>query len=93
MENGFKKTIDDYSYYVKSSDDGNNIVFRNPPRNYRDASTKRPVDRVSQIQILPLEETNKLLTSSSYQYELVGMDPIKVIGQQFFVALGVKSKE
>jgi hypothetical protein len=91
MENGFKKTIDDYSYYLKSNDDGSNIVFRNTPRNHRDGSTNRPTYRVSQIQILPIEEANKVLASND-QFELVGIDPIKLIDQQFFVALGKKEK-
>jgi len=69
MENGFTRTIDDFSYRVKRNDDGSHIVFRNPPRNYRNASTRRPVDRVyREIQVLPLEEANKLLANSN-QFE------------------------
>lgn len=85
MDNGFAKTIDSYSYRVKRNEAESYIVFRNTPRNHRDASTKRPEHRVSGIQILPIEEANKLLASN--QFELVGIDPIKVIDQQFFVAL------
>jgi hypothetical protein len=92
MENRFTKTIGNFSYVVRQNEDGSYIVFRNPPRDYRDASTRRPVYRVSEIQILPLEEANKLLASGSNQFELVGTDPIKVINQQFFVALGKKEK-
>ena len=46
--------------------------------------------RVSQIQILPIEEANKLLDSN--QFELVGTDPIKVIGDKAYVVLGKKEK-
>jgi hypothetical protein len=87
MENGFTRTIDSHSYRVKRNEDESYIVFRNTPRN---ASAKRPEYRVSEIRVLPIEEANKLLASD--QYELVGIDPIKVIGQQFFVALGKKEK-
>lgn len=91
MENGFTKTIDDYSYYVKRNEDGSYIVFRNTPRNHRDGSTKRPEYRdYTEFQVLPLEEANKLLASGNYKP--VGTDPIKVIGQQFFVVLGKKEK-
>ena len=87
MENGFTKTVGDFSYRVKRNDDGSHIVFRNPSRNYRDESARRPVDRVyREIQVLPLEEANKLVASGSY--EPVGTDPIKIIDHQFFVVLG-----
>src|SRR5215469_7293446 len=89
MEHGFEKPIGGFSYHVIRNDDGSHIVFRNPPRNYRDASTRRPVDRVyREILALPLEEANKLLASGSY--EPVGTDPVKIIDHQFFVVLGKK---
>ena len=67
------------------------IVFRNTPRNHRDGFTKRPEYRdYTEFQVLPLEEANKLLASGNYKP--VGTDPIKVIGQQFFVVLGKKEK-
>jgi len=89
MENGYTKTIDSHSYRVKRNEDESYIVFRNTPRN---TSTKRLEYRVSEIRVLLIEEANKLLASDSDQYELVGMDPIKVIGQQFFAVLGKKEK-
>jgi hypothetical protein len=92
MEHGFKMTIGGFSYYVRENEDGSYIVFRNTSRNSRAGSTKGPMYRVSEIQMLPIEEANKLLASSNNQFELVGIDPIKVIDQQFFVALGKKEK-
>jgi hypothetical protein len=87
MENGFTKTIDTFSYRVKRNDDGGYIVFKNPPRNYRYASTRTSVDGAyREIQVLPLEEANKLLADSN-QFEFV---TVKVVGQQFFVVLGKK---
>ena len=87
MENRFTKTIGNFSYYVRENPDGSYIVFRNLPGNYRDASARRPVDRVyREIQVLPLEEANKLLANSN-QFEFV---TVKVVGQQFFVVLGKK---
>jgi len=89
IENGFTKTVGGFSYRVIRNEDGSHIVFRNTPRNYRDASSRRPVDRVyRELQALPLEEANKLLASGSY--EPVGTDPIKIIDHQFFVVLGKK---
>jgi len=91
MENRFTKTIGNFSYYVRENPDGSYIVFRNLPGNYRDASARRQVDRVyREIQVLPLEEANKLLASGSY--EPVGTDPVKIIDHQFFVVLGKKEK-
>jgi hypothetical protein len=91
IENGFTKTIDDYSYHVRRNEDGSYIVFKNPPRNYRYASTRISVDGVyREIQVLPLEEANKLLATGNY--DPVGTDPIKVIDHQFFVVLGKKEK-
>jgi hypothetical protein len=79
MENGCTKTIDDYSYYVKGNEDGTYIVFKNTPRNHRYGFAKRP-DKVYTA------------VSTSCQFELIGTDRIKVINQQFFVALGKKVK-
>jgi hypothetical protein len=92
MENGCTKTIDDYSYYVKGNEDGTYIVFKNTPRNHRYGFAKRPDKVYTEIQILPIQEANKLLAGSGNQFELIGTDPIKVINQQFFVALGKKVK-
>lgn len=91
MEDGFTKTIGDFSYRVKRNENGSWIVYRNPPRNSRDAYTRRPVDRwYREILALPLEEANKLLPSG--EFEPVGPDPVKVIDHQFFVVLGKKEK-
>lgn len=86
-ENRFTKTIGNFSYYVRENPDRSYIVFRNLPRNY-----KTPAYRISEIQIKPIEEANKLLANSSDQFELVGIDPIKVVKEQFFAVLGKKEK-
>ena len=84
MENGFLKTIGNSSFYVRENEDRSYIVFRNPPRNY-----KTPAYRISEIQIKPIEEANKLLANASDQFELVD---IKVVKEQFFAVLGKKEK-
>lgn len=93
MEHAFRETIDGFSYYVRKNEDESYLVFRNQPTDHRDGSTKRPAARAyTEIQVLPIEEANKLLATSSNQFEFVGTDPVKVINQQFFVALGKKEK-
>jgi hypothetical protein len=92
LENGCKETIDENSYYVKRYENGSDIVFRNPPGNNRYGSTRTSVDGLyTEFQVLPLEEANKLLATSN-EFEPIGTDPVKVIGQQFFVVLGKKEK-
>jgi hypothetical protein len=86
LEDGSTETIDEHSYHLKRYDTGD-VVFRNPSRIY-----KASVHRISEIKIKPVEEANRLLANNSDQFELVGMDPIKVINGQFFVALGKKEK-
>jgi len=86
LENGFTKPIGHHTFYVRRYENGSDIVFRNPPRNH-----KTPVYRISEIQIKPLEEANKLLAVSD-QFELVGIDPIKVVKEHFFAVLGKKEK-
>lgn len=53
--------------------------------------SKKLVYRTIEVQVLPIEDANKLLTASN-QYELVGTDPIKAVDGQFFAVVGKKEK-
>lgn len=47
---------------------------------------------VDEIQVLPLDEANKLLSiEDTKEYELVGSDPVKVVHDEFFIVIGKKS--
>ena len=92
MENDFKKMIGKFSYHVRRTGDGNCIIFRNTPRDHKYGFTKRSTYRLVEIQILPIEQANKLLATST-QFEVIGKDPIKVINQQFFAVLGRKDQD
>ena len=91
MENDFKRMIGKFSYLVRRNGDGNCIVFRNTLRDHKNGFTKRSRYRLVEIQILPVEQANRLLASST-QYELVGADPVKVLDGQFFAVIGSKEK-
>lgn len=99
QEHDFEMMLGEFSYRVKRNGDGSCIVFRNIPRdnNNKNASrrwqpsVKEPAYRTVEIQILPVEEANKLLASSN-QFDVIGTDPVKVVNEQFFAIVGKKEK-
>lgn len=97
QEHDSEMTIGEFSYRVKSNEDGSCIVFRNVPKDNKNADrswhpfVKRTVYRTVEIQILPIEEANRLLASSN-QFEVIGADPVKVVSNQFFAIIGKKEK-
>jgi hypothetical protein len=98
QEDRFQKTIGEYRYSIKKNEDGSFIVFRSTKAEYELSKErqqqhykKRLAYRITEVQILPIAEANKLLSSND-QFELVGADPIKVLNGQFFVVVGSKEK-
>jgi hypothetical protein len=97
QEHDFEMMIGEFSYHVKRNGDGSCIVFRNIAKDNKNGYrswqpfVKRPVYRTVEIQILPVEEANKLLASSN-QFEVIGADPVKVVNEQFFAIVGKKEK-
>jgi hypothetical protein len=98
QEDSFEMKLDGFYYHVKRNGDGSCIVFRNNAakdnkNGFRTGQPfmKRPEYRMVEIQILPVDEANKLLASSN-QFEVIGSDPIKVVNEQFFAVIGKKEK-
>lgn len=94
--------IGEFHYFVMVYNNGNIVVYRNRKGEYNktqtqtqkqfssSSSSKHQDDDVIEIQVLPLEEANKLLAIGA-EYEIVGYDPVKVLNGQFFVVIGRKS--
>jgi hypothetical protein len=95
QENGYNVIIGDFHYFVRQYENGDTIVYRNPKMQYeatkQQYSNKKPIDRTTEVQVLPLEQANKLLSSSN-EYELLGADPIKIVNDQFLAVIGRKEK-
>jgi hypothetical protein len=95
LENRYSVIIEDSRYYVRQYENGDTIVYRNPKMQYEATKqqyfNKKTIDRTTEVQVLPLEQANKLLSSSN-EYELLGTDPIKVVNDQFFAVIGRKEK-
>jgi hypothetical protein len=95
QEDRFEITLEEYHYTVKRNEDGAYIVFRSTKDEYESGKTqhyfKRPIYRMAEVEVLPIEDANKLLRANN-QYELVGTDPIKVVKDQFFAIVGKKEK-
>ena len=98
QEDRYQITVGEHHYTVKGTEDGGFIVFRNTKAEYeakrqqqQQSYGKRPIYRTVQVQILPIEETNRLLAITK-GFELVGTDPIKIVNGQFFAVVGKKEK-
>lgn len=97
MENDFEVKLGEFSYHVKRNGNGSCVVFRNTPTSnnngFRTGQSfiKGSTYRMVEIQILPVDEANKLLATSN-QFEVIGTDPIKVVNEQFFAVIGKKEK-
>jgi hypothetical protein len=98
QEDRYQITLGEYHYTVKRNEDGGFIVFRNRKAEYearrqqqQQSYGKKPIYRTVQVQILPIEEANRLLAMTK-GFELVGTDPIKIIDGQFFAVVGKKEK-
>jgi hypothetical protein len=99
QEDRYQITLGEDHYTVKRNEDGGFIVFRNTKAEHEARRQqqqqqqyygKRPIYRTVQVQILPIEEANRLLAIKDF--ELVGTDPIKIVDGQFFAVVGKKEK-
>jgi hypothetical protein len=98
QEDRYQITLGEEHYTVKRNEDGGFIVFRNTKAEHEARRQqqqqqyygKRPIYRTVQVQILPIEEANRLLAIKDF--ELVGTDPIKIVNGQFFAVVGKKEK-
>jgi hypothetical protein len=97
QEDKYQITIGEDHYAVKQNEDGGFIVFKNTKTEYEARRQqqqqyfgKRPTYRTVQVQILPIEQANQLL--SNKDFELFGTDPIKIVNGQFFAVVGKKEK-
>ena len=97
QEDRYGITLGEDHYTVKQNEDGGFIVFKNTKaehearRQQQQYFGKRSIYRTVQVQILPVEQANQLL--SNKEFELVGTDPIKIENGQFFAVVGKKQKE
>jgi hypothetical protein len=97
QEDRYQITLGEDHYTVKRNEDGGFIVFRNTKAEYEARRQqqqqyygKRPIYRIVQVQILPIEQANQFLAIKDF--ELVGTDPIKIVNGQFFAVVGKKEK-
>jgi hypothetical protein len=95
QEDRYEITLGEEHYTVKRNEDGGFIVFKNRKAEYESRRQqqyfgKRSIYRTVQVQILPIEEANRLLAIKDF--ELVGTDPIKIVDGQFFAVVGKKEK-
>jgi hypothetical protein len=91
-EDGFRMTLGEFQYTIKINDGGDCFIFRNTKPevdSWKTQHYKKFAHRTIEVQILSIEDANKLLAASN-QYELVGTDPIKVVNGQFFAIVGKK---
>ena len=98
QEDRYQITLGEYHYTVKRNEDGDIIVFRNTKaeqetrrQQQQQSYGKRPIYRTVQVEILPIEEANRLLAMAK-GFELVGTNPIKIVDKQFFAVVGKKEK-
>jgi hypothetical protein len=98
QEDRYEITLEEEHYTVKRNEDGGFIVFKNRKAEYearrqqqQQSYGKRPIYRTVQVQILPIDEANRLLAMTK-GFELVGTDPIKIVDGQFFAVVGKKEK-
>jgi hypothetical protein len=96
QENGYNVIIGDFHYYVRQYESGDTIVYRNPKMGYEATKQQRPFNRESiyrtvEVQGLPIGQANILLATAK-EYELIGIDPIKVVNVAFFALIGRKEK-
>jgi hypothetical protein len=100
QEDRYEITVGEDYYTVKRNEDGGFIVFRNTKAEHETRRQqqqqqqyygKRPIYRIVQVQILPIEEANRLLAMTK-GFELIGTDPIKIVDGQFFAVVGKKEK-
>ena len=97
QEDRFQKTIGEYRYSIKKNEDGRYVVFRNTKAEYepwkgkQQRYNKKSGYRIIELQILPIAEANKLLTTND-QFELIGADPVKVLNGQFYAVVHIKEK-
>ena len=96
QEDRFQKTIGEYCYSIKKNEDGICIAFRKIKAEYetwkrQQCYNKKSGYRIIELQILPIAEANKLLTTND-QFELIGADPVKVLNGQFYAVVGIKEK-
>jgi len=88
----FGISLGDFHYNVKRNDNGGFVVFRNTVEEYqanRRQYFKNSVYRIVEVQALPIQEANQLL-STSENIELIGSDPVKVINGQLYLIVGRK---
>jgi hypothetical protein len=90
QEDKFGKTLGDFHYNVKQNQDGGFIVFRNTKAEYearnKQQSFRKIAYRTVEVQALPIEEANKLLTAAQ-DYELVGTDPVKILNGELLIII------
>jgi hypothetical protein len=96
-ENGYSVIIGDFHYYVRQYETGDTIVYRNPKMGHETTRQQRhfnsePIYRTVEVQALPIEQANILLATAE-EYELIGVDPIKVVNGTFFALIGRKEKK
>jgi hypothetical protein len=98
QEDRYQITLGEEHCTVKRNEDGGFIVFRNTKAEHearrqqqqKQYYGKRPIYRTVQVQILPIEQANQFLAIKDF--ELVGIDPIKIVDGQFFAIVGKKEK-
>lgn len=93
QEDKFGITSGDFHYSVKQNQDGGFIVFRNTKEEYESRSKQQLFRKIAyrtvEIQALPIAEANKLLAAAQ-DYELVGVDPVKILNGELLVVIGRK---
>jgi hypothetical protein len=94
QEDGFRIALGEFHYTIKRNEDGSCVVFRNTKaeiESWKIQHSKKLAYRTIEVQVLSIEDANKLLAASN-RYELLGTDPIKAVNGQFFAIVGKKEK-
>lgn len=86
QEDKFTLTIDGLRYTVKDYD-GKWLVFRRNISTAAKPSHKKNASNILEIKIVPLDEANGYLQNESYEYQIFGSDPVKIINNDVFVLM------
>jgi hypothetical protein len=90
QEDRFAITFGRFRYHVKGNDDGTFVVFRSSVEEYEANRRKYIRNRVVEVKALPIEEANMSL-STAEDFELIGVDPVKIINGEVYLIIGRKT--
>jgi hypothetical protein len=90
QQDRFGITLGQYHYNVKRNDDGTFVVFRSTAEEYEANKRKYSKNRLVEVQALPIEQANKLISTAD-DIELIGTDPVKIVNGEVYLIIGRKA--